>query len=256
MIVDPRTANISVFVSYRHRFMYFPVPKCGSTTMRTVLVKLYGEQGVQPEQDWTGTGAAPVTDAAWFRLTDANLPKFLGMHQGFRTFTIIRAPEGRLMSNYRYRLYVYARFFDKLTYFRAGMFKAAARLKGQDGRRAQMARLWSAISFGDFVRGLQRTGLTWDLHLVPQALAVRKATVRFTDVLHLEQLNEALPETLRAYGVEDGLLAAILPLPSLNATPKTALAISEEDIEVIKDLYFLDYAEFDFGSQTTGRVTA
>ena len=239
-------------VSNRYRFVYVPVPKCGTTTMIQVMASLHGIEKtgrvrrMMEPTFWTSKDATQGSILEYWKVAPPNRQAFLNAYKDYRFISIVRDPVARTVSNYRNKLNRYAGKFAKPAYL-AG--KLAAYLFPFSMKRqleAQNMVMRRLIPSGSFVAGLEAHGVMWDRHFWPQATVLALDRVHYDALLHLEQLEVDLVDFLKRCGVSEEDLERILPLPRHNSSLDADAQFDVQALAAIARIYERDMTELGY----------
>lgn len=183
------------------RLIYRPLPKCASTTMYSLLATL-GADGAgrsgnprrilplvrgEPTPGRGGSYEAAVPRNA--------VARTLRRYEGYRTFSVIRDPFDRTVSNYHNKLNRFARRFAPALYAASyvGPVLCGPSLATSAARIRWLQR---HVPFDAFVERLGAEGVCWDVHFRPQVQLLALDELRYDRLIPMEALTGGLGELL------------------------------------------------------------
>lgn len=204
--------------------IYRPLPKCASTTMYSLLAALGEADGKtqagnprrllplirgEPTPDRGGSYEAAVPRQA--------VARTLRRFQDYRTFSVIRDPFDRTVSNYHNKLNRFARRFTPALYAASYIAPAVSRLRAVTSiERIQW--MQQHVPFDDFVERLGVEGVSWDVHFRPQVQLLALDELRYDRLIPMEELLPRLRQLLADCGVGERVHGALGHLGRWNAS--------------------------------------
>jgi hypothetical protein len=235
-------------VSERFRFVYAPVTKCGSSTLKAVIAGIHdldrNRAGATPDGPVRYAGPQSLQrgrELVSYEVSRQDAAGFHQAHSDYLWFTVVRHPYERALSIYNYDLRKYAKWHAKGPYLAGGLSKYLALASGRDRKHAQRNAIRRRISFADFMQGLRRNGTGFDVHFVPQADLIFLDSIRYDHVLRLETLSEELPALLIRLGVPQEKLDEILPIPRTNPSHPSGAVHDERTRALVYEIYEKDF---------------
>ncbi|MGB3418418.1 MAG: sulfotransferase family 2 domain-containing protein [Mesorhizobium sp.] len=235
-------------VSERFRFVYAPVTKCGSSTLKAVIAGIHdlnrNGAGLMPDGPVPYAGPQSLQrgrELVSYEVFKRDAAEFHTAHSDYLWFTVVRHPYARALSIYNYDLRKYAKWHAKGPYLAGSVSKFLALASGGDRKRAQRNAIRRRISFADFMHGLRSSGTGFDVHFVPQADLIFLDRVRYDHVLRLETLSEELPTLLTRLGVSQDKLDEILPIPRANPSHPSGAVHDERTRALVYEIYEKDF---------------
>lgn len=242
------TSSFRPVVSQRYRFVYAPVTKCGSSTMKAVIAAIHdldrNRPGAMPANAVPYTGRQSLQrdrELGSYEVSRQDAAEFHQAHSDYLWFTVVRHPYDRALSVYNYDLRKYAKWHAKGPYLAGGVSKYMALISGRDRKQAQRNAIRRRISFADFMHGLRASGTGFDVHFVPQSDLIFLDHVRYDHVLRLESLSEELPALLIRLGVSQDKLDEILPIPRTNPSHPSGAVHDERTRALVNEIYEKDF---------------
>jgi hypothetical protein len=246
--------GLNLIVSEPARIIYVLGPKCGSTGMVDLFLRLSGHE--LPEGKHRKFADAAMQDG---RLVEGGLHFYRCYHRGvhevrarfpdYALLTNIRDPYGRALSNYFSKINRYARAFAP-SVFRYGKFRQFLSGPKKWGRsRHGNPFMQQRISFEEMLRGLAEHGPDFDPHFNLQWNVLDFAHLTYDRVLRLETLDTALIPTLEEFGMPSEMLARVDRLNHANASSyqrDKESYFSPEARRLINQIYAQDFAKLDY----------
>lgn len=241
-----------VFVSRKYRFGFFPIPKCGSTTMIALMARMHGvvyQKNVRDSFEmraYSDAEKGSEEPVSFYLVDEADVERFRSEFAGYEWAAFVRNPYSRLYSNYSNKLNRYARKFEPAIYLRAKFAKLMAIMTGRDQDAAQDSALRSRISLDDFLAGLEEHGVGWDRHYMPQAEFIDEAVFADTHLIRMENMADEVEAFIRGVCAEHGVLDEIFPLERHNASGGNSAVLSRPQKDAIAGLYRHDFERFGY----------
>lgn len=241
--------NARFIVSHPRKLVYAEVPKCASTTMHKLFLEVSGiHTEVEPHFGIWREPLAAARRAAGLEaheIPDTGLDAFVGGHRGYRFFTVVRNPYGRCLSGYGQQVRRYAKRFARLAFARAKLRQMLTRRFADDAggpHRIVTETLQRAISFEEFVRGIERHGTSFDKHFALQSHVIRLGRIPYDTLVRMEDLADGL----RA--IFDDADLARLPACNVTRSGRSLDALSPSMRETIFSLYEADFRAFGYAA--------
>jgi hypothetical protein len=200
-------SDVLFFCSHVHKFLFLSIPKCGCTSVKTLIVK-----------DFTECEESPVTDWVHGRLGYAHSPPYVYSveypelisdlrHRGYLAFAIYRDPVERLISLYRNKI-------------------------AEEYGSHDLFRRHFGCDFEMFLRLVESQFETQPLseiehHIRPQAHWTTRARLDF--IVPIVHLNDFANQVLRA------------EVTVANSSNSNLVVVSEDQKRRIEALYSMDY---------------
>jgi len=230
-----------------YKLIYRPVPKCASTTLINLLAELGGlGSSSRPRSALprVRAGKVPGPDATCtVRCDGKELVDFARRYTDYFWFSVVRDPYARVASNYHNKLNRYAKRFALGAYLRGYVGQVLNGRAVWKGGYDRTRRMQARIPFERFVRGLQRHGIGWDPHFVPQTKVLYVGDVRYHYLVKMECLTDALGEMFAQAGVGEAGKAAVARLAWLNRSGggKAQNLWTPATRSIVADLYRCDF---------------
>ena len=242
-----RAHDLRAVVSHRYKFVYVPVPKCGTTTMDRVLHVVHGIEDSEHriDTDLADRYAAnhkPRRDVETLLVQVNYIGRFRTQFSDYAWISIVRDPYDRLISIYNYDVRRYAKYFDRKTYLYAGLIKRAAFVLGRDPQTIQRSVIRRRIGFDKFVRGLQRSGTDFDIHFMRQTDLLFYDFLSYDYLINIDRLASDLPPLLRRLGVQEEFIERLTPFPRSNPSRASDASYDEATRALAYQLYKPDFA--------------
>jgi hypothetical protein len=242
------------------RLVYAPLPKCASTTMIEFLVRIGASGARSNPRDCPRrpvAGLVPGHGGTYqVACEPAHVADFMERFPGFTWFSVVREPFSRVESNYHNKLNRFARRFHPLTYLRS----YAGPLTGDSSDRrwqdVRIRRMQQTIGFEQFVLGLARHGIDWDMHYRPQSRILRLERLRFDHLIRMERLADGLRDLFANQGADAAVRSEVEKLSRLN--PSRAgdgkMAWTPRLRAIVEELYREDFEALGYGRTAVRRA--
>lgn len=247
-------AKINVLISHPARIICVALPKCASSTLVEVFMRLAGFDP-QPRRirhmalELTRSGDLERAGTEFHQTDTAGATALLARYGEYHSFTVVREPAARLYSAYFNKLNRYTKAHRPFLYTLGKLTQILRGPKHWDRVETGNRMVQRFLSFPDFVTAMEQVGPSMDAHYAVQAELLNLPANRFDRVLDLRAMGQDLVPMLRDFGVDEDALARIVTMPQANkrAAPPSAQAWRTPDIDArLRTLYAADYAAFDF----------
>jgi hypothetical protein len=242
------------------RLVYAPLPKCASTTMIAFLTRLGSSRERSNPRDCPRRPAAGLTpgQGGTYQVVCPSdlLPGFADRFRGFTWFSVVREPFSRVESNYHNKLNRFARRFHPLTYLRSYAGPLNDDSPDRRWQDVRIRRMQRTIGFDQFVLGLERHGIDWDLHYRPQSRMLRLERLRFDHLIRMERLADGLRDMFASQGAPADASSEVERLSRLN--PSRAgdgkMAWTPRLRAIVEELYREDFEALGYGQTAVRRA--
>lgn len=230
-----------------YRLIYRPVPKCASTTLFNLLGELGGFGPSSRPREALPTVRAddsPGRDATYVVRCDGEaLIDFARRHADYFWFSVVRDPYARVASNYHNKLNRYAKRFALGAYLRGYAGQVLSGRAVWRGGHDRTRHMQTRIPFERFVRGLQRHGIGWDPHFIPQTEVLHIEDIRYHHLVKMERLTAGLREMLAQAKTGEAGEAAVARIAWLNPSGggRAQNLWTPDTRAIVADLYRRDF---------------
>jgi len=171
------------YISHKHKFVYYSVPKAGCTSIKLFIGILDGIEGASL--------SLPAPNIGSLRIPKLSLAEARStLYKDYFHFTFVRNPYDRLLSCYIDKVYETA-LYNTIT---NGEFDSFLRQYGKLG--------WKKMAFGDFVQFVTRVpDRHCNKHFMPQHYLLNLDLLDF--IGHFENLNQDFLYVKKQIGVSD-----------------------------------------------------
>ena len=247
------TALVQLVICEPLRLIYAPLPKCASTTMIGWLAKAAASTARANPRDCPrrpAAGLVPGHGGTYEVLCPPELLEDIAERfRGFAWFSVVREPCSRVESNYHNKLNRFTRRFHPLTYYRS--YAGPLSIKGsiQRWQDIRIRRMQQTIGFEQFVLGLERHGIDWDLHFRLQTQMLRLGSVRFDHLIKMERLADGLRDMFSILGMEATVRGDVEKLSRLNPSraSDTPVGWMPRMRAIVEALYRPDFEALGYG---------
>lgn len=232
------------------RLVYAPLPKCASTTMIHLLMDLAGMPPRRnrdcPRRTMADIGRR-ASGTYELRLKEPEIADVVEHFRAYTWFSVVRNPFSRVESNYHNKLNRYAKRYHPVSYLLSYTTPVRPGISVEAWQAARIRRLQTAISFEQFVHGLARNGIDWDLHFQPQCSVLELDRVPYDHLIDMANLADGLSAMLRNTNRQAVVRAAIEGMRRFNASrPVDAHDVWTPGMRaIVEELYREDFEALD-----------
>lgn len=192
--------------SDRYRFFYKETPKCGSTTLIHRILRMHGiEPRMNPRRFLRKHSSSLASHGLKYgSLRGKSDSFFADLNRSYFTFSVVRNPYARTLSNYHNKLNRYAAKYAKRAYLAGKLKQLIAGPNAWSRANVASKHIAQHLSFADFVRGLSRHGLRFDSHYWTLCDLLQPHQINYDFILKLETIDhdlELLDQHLTGLGV-------------------------------------------------------
>ncbi len=242
---------INILVYHPAKLIAVGLPKCGSSTLVEVFLRL---SGFDPKPRRIRSMAVKSRNNAqlaragleFLQAYPQDIVPTLAANHGYRVFSVVRDPTSRIYSAYFNKLNRYTKQHRFDLYLR-GQLKRL--LSGPEGwRRVEIGNIsvHSRLSFGQFLSELERLGPGIDPHFDLQVRLLDLENVQYNQLLDLRDLATGLPKLLADFGVSETELLRLPEIPQANlrkARVRSPDLAEPENLARIERIYADDLAQ-------------
>lgn len=245
---------INILVSHPARLIAVGLPKCGSSSLVEMFLRLSGYDP-QPQKiralamRQRGNGGLLRAGMEFHQSLPEDILPITRAHPEYRLFSVIREPGARIHSAYFNKLNRYTKVHRKGVFLLGEMKRLISGPSGWKSVEVGNRLAHRFISFEEFLSELTRLGPAIDPHFDLQTRLMDFDSVRYDRLLRIEEMRAEIVPMLRSFGVADELLARLDVVPQANrrvANSGPPAWQSPENLAVIRKLYAADFAKLGF----------
>lgn len=244
---------INVLVLHPAKLIAVGLPKCGSSTLVEVFLRMSNfnprlRNGRDTALKARITGQLKRAGMEYYSGPVSEIARMTGQNLGYKVFSIIRSPYGRIYSAYFNKLNRYTKKHRPTLYWRG---RLAMLLGGpQTWGRVEVGNLYAhkSISFEDFLAELDRLGVDIDPHFDLQCRLLDLDHVHYDRLLRLEEMGSTLYPLLKEFGVPAEMFDRLNAVPTANKRmdqQKSEPWLTPANKALIDRLYAEDFARLD-----------
>lgn len=245
---------INILVSHPARLIAVGLPKCGSSSLVEMFLRLSGYDP-QPQQIRSlavrerKSGGLARAGMEFHQAFPADIRPITAANPDYFRFSVIREPGARIHSAYFNKLNRYTKAHRKGV-FLLGLLKQL--VSGPQGwKSVEVGNRFAHrfISFEEFLAELERLGPAIDPHFDLQTRLLDFDNLSYHRLLRLDEMQAEMVPMLRDIGVAADLLARIETMPRANrrvARAEPQAWQSPENLAAIRRLYAEDFAKLGF----------
>lgn len=212
-----------VFVMKPVRILHVLAPKCGSTSLFQLIMRM---SGIDDEYDdprrpaRTPENSEKMLQAGFVveRLQGQTLRDIMDRYPGYRIVANIRDPYRRLLSNYFDKIKRYTRKYDRPTFYYGKFRQYMEGPASWRNNHRSMVHMQSRLGFEDFVDGLLEHGIDFDGHFWPQSRWLCLPEVEYDAFFRLENYRQDLLAGLRKLDVSEDFIEKLGVPPKKNSS--------------------------------------
>lgn len=242
---------INILVSHPSKVIAVGLPKCGSSSLVEVFLRLSGYDP-QPQKIRAmavrerANGGLARAGMEFHQAVPADIRPLCARHPDYKMFSVIREPGARIHSAYFNKLNRYTKTHRKGIFLLGVLKQLVSGPSGWNSVEVGNRLAHRFISFEDFLAELARLGPDIDPHFDLQSHLLDVDHLTYHRLLRLEDLRAEMVPMLREFGVADALLAKVYAVPQANrrqAVTGPQAWQTPSNLALIRRLYADDYAK-------------